>query len=103
MRSFGGCATKRPRHRKGRLGERRTVAVLSPDYLTSCFGAPEWAAAFAQDSEGLERRLVPVRVRDAHWRGCFGAIVHIDLVGLDEAHAREQLRDGLAAKRGKPD
>ena len=26
----------------------RTVAVLSPDYLSSRFTQPEWAAAFAQ-------------------------------------------------------
>jgi len=41
----------------------RTIAVLSPDYLKSRFAAPEWAAAFAQDPEGLKRSLVPVRVR----------------------------------------
>ncbi len=30
----------------------RTIAVLSPDYLTSGFAASEWAAAFAQDPTG---------------------------------------------------
>jgi TIR domain len=81
----------------------RTIAVLSPDYLTSRFAAPEWAAAFAQDPEGLERRLVPVRVRDCALDGMLRSIVHIDLVGLSEAAARQRLSDGLAAKRGKPD
>jgi hypothetical protein len=81
----------------------RTIAVLSPDYLTSRFAAPEWAAAFAQDLEGLSRRLVPVRVRDCALEGMLRTIVHIDLVGLDEAAARKQLSDGLGAKRGKPD
>ncbi len=33
----------------------RTIAVLSSDYLKSRFAAPEWAAAFAQDPEGLSR------------------------------------------------
>jgi hypothetical protein len=82
---------------------RRTIAVLSPDYLTSRFAAPEWAAAFAQDPEGLSRRLVPVRVRDCVLEGMLQTIVHIDLVGLDEAAARKRLTDGLGAKRGKPD
>jgi hypothetical protein len=81
----------------------RTIAVLSPDYLTSRFAAPEWAAAFAQDPEGLSRRLVPVRVRDCALEGMLRTIVHINLVDLDEAAARKQLSDGLGAKRGKPD
>jgi hypothetical protein len=42
----------------------RTIAVLSPDFLTSAYTAPEWAAAFAQDPTGAKRKLVPVRVRD---------------------------------------
>lgn len=81
----------------------RTIAVLSPDYLKSRFAAPEWAAAFAQDPEGLSRRLVPVRVRDCALEGMLQAIVHIDLIGLDEAVARKRLSNGLGAKRGKPD
>jgi len=81
----------------------RTIAVLSPDYLTSRFGAPEWAAAFAQDPGGLSRKLVPVRVRDCALDGLLRTIVYIDVVSLDEAAARKQLLDGLGAKRGKPD
>jgi len=34
--------------------------VLSPDYLKSQFASPEWAAAFADDPQGLKRKLVPV-------------------------------------------
>jgi hypothetical protein len=81
----------------------RTIAVLSPDYLTSPFSAPEWAAALAQDPEGLSGRLVPVRVRDCALEGMLRTIVHIDLVGLDETAARTLLTDRLDAKRGKPD
>src|SRR3954453_11669990 len=43
---------------------RRMIAVLSPDYLTSLFTAPEWAAVFAQDPTSTHGRLVPVRVRE---------------------------------------
>src|SRR5260370_37865821 len=47
----------------------RTIAILSPDYLKSRFAAPEWAAAFAQDPEGMKRSLIPVRVRDCALEG----------------------------------
>jgi hypothetical protein len=82
---------------------RRTIAILSPDYLKSSFAAPEWAAAFAQDPEGTKRSLVPVRVRECPLEGMLRTIVHITLLGLDEDCARKQLVDGLAAKRVKPD
>src|ERR1700674_4928952 len=82
---------------------RRTIAILSPDYLKSSFAAPEWAAAFAQDPEGMKRSLVPVRVRECALEGMLRTIVHINLVGLDEDRARKQLVDGLSAKRAKPD
>lgn len=80
-----------------------TIAILSPDYLKSRFAAPEWASAFARDPEGLSRRLMPIRVRECTLEGMLQAIVHIDLVGLDESAARKRLSDGLGAKRGKPD
>lgn len=41
----------------------RTIAVLSPQYLTSRFTQPEWAAAFAQDPRGDKGLLVPVRAQ----------------------------------------
>ena len=34
---------------KAHVQSRRTIAVLSPEYLASRFTAPEWAARFAQD------------------------------------------------------
>jgi hypothetical protein len=82
----------------------RTIAILSPDYLKSRFGAPEWAAAFAQDPEGMKRSLIPVRVHDCALEGILRTIVHIDLVDVvDEATARKRLLDGVSAKRGKPE
>jgi hypothetical protein len=81
----------------------RTIAILSPDYLKSRFAAPEWAAAFAQDPEGLNRSLIPVRVRDCVLEGMLKTVVYIDLVGVDEATARKRLMDGVSKKRGKPE
>src|SRR6185369_4089494 len=42
---------------------RRTLIVLTPDYLSSVYTQPEWAAAFARDPTGQHRLIVPVRVQ----------------------------------------
>jgi hypothetical protein len=80
----------------------RTIAVLSPAYLKSTFAAPEWAATFAKDPEGFQRALVPVRVKECEARGLLKAIVHINLVGLEENEARQRLLDRLSGQRAKP-
>ncbi|HTQ55957.1 MAG TPA: toll/interleukin-1 receptor domain-containing protein [Bryobacteraceae bacterium] len=74
----------------------RTIAVLSPDYLTSHFTAPEWAAALAKDA------LLPVRVRPCELKGLLPQIIYIDLVGLDETRAKESLLAGVQRGRAKP-
>lgn len=80
----------------------RTIAVLSPDYLTSSFTAPEWAAAFAQDPTGKESKLLPVLVRECEPKGLLTPIVYIDLFKLDEAAAKQTLIDGVPHGRAKP-
>ncbi|MBW8875941.1 MAG: TIR domain-containing protein [Acidobacteria bacterium] len=81
----------------------RTIAVLSPDYLSSKFGKSEWYAAFAKDPTGEQRKLVPVRVREVQPDGLLGSIVYVDLVGIaDEAEARSRLLSGVASGRAKP-
>jgi len=57
---------------------RRTIAVLSPDYLDAKFTTPEWAAAFVQDPTGEQRLLIPVRVRPVELAGLLKPIVYID-------------------------
>jgi TIR domain-containing protein len=82
---------------------KRTIAVLSPEYLAdSRFGAAEWAAAFATDPDGIKRTLVPVRVRPCAADGLLKAIVHGDLVGLNENQARQRLLASLSGARQKP-
>jgi hypothetical protein len=76
--------------------------VLSPDYLMSTFASTEWAATFAQDPQGIKRKLVPVVVRPCEPEGLIAQIVHIDLVGLDPASARDTLLAGISNKRIKP-
>ncbi|WP_433420919.1 toll/interleukin-1 receptor domain-containing protein [Microtetraspora malaysiensis] len=80
----------------------RVIAVLSPDYLNSNFAQPEWAAMFASDPQGLERRLIPIMVRDCTPPGMFKSIVQIRLFGIDAEVARETLLSGLRPERAKP-
>ena len=56
----------------------RTIAVLSPDYLHSGFGASEWQAAFRQDPTGNQGLLMPIRVRPCDPQGLLGSIVYVD-------------------------
>ncbi len=81
---------------------RCTILVLSPDFLASKFAAPEWAAAFGQDPQGRERRLLPVRVRECAPEGLLRTIVYLDLVGLEEHVAKAKLLENVKAKRIKP-
>ena len=82
---------------------RRTVAVLSPDYLTSRFTAPEWAARFAQDATSEHDLLIPVRVRPCELEGLLAQVVYVDLVGCDETTARDKLVKRVEGIRLKPD
>jgi hypothetical protein len=82
---------------------RRTLIVLSPDFLASQYAAPEWAAAFAQDPTGAQGRLLPVRVRECQPAGLLAQIVYVDLVGLKTGQeARDRLLQGASRARAKP-
>jgi hypothetical protein len=81
---------------------RRTIAVLSPDYLNSAYATSEWAAAFALDPSSSERRLIPVRVRACEPEGLLKAIVFIDLVDLGKDEAARTLLKGIQAGRQRP-
>ena len=80
----------------------RTLLVLSPDYLSALFPQPEWAAALADDPTGTQGTLVPVRVRECIPPGMLRPLLYIDLVGLDEATARDTLLAGVRRERTKP-
>ena len=82
---------------------KRTLMVLSPDYLQSQFASPEWAAAFGQDSQGRDMKLVPVMVRTCQPTGLLTSIVQIRIAGMDEAAARRALIAGIDQKRAKPE
>ncbi len=78
----------------------RVIAVLSPRYLASKFAAEEWSAAIASDPTG--DKLVPIRIEPCDNEGLLRARVYIDLVGADEATARQRLLAGVQRERAKP-
>lgn len=82
---------------------RSVIMVLSPDYLNSSFAQSEWAAMFAKDPQGWERKLIPVMVRECDPQGMLATIVHIRLMGIDDAKAAERvLLQGIGSDRMKP-
>jgi len=83
-------------------GAERTIAVLSPDFLTSEFTQPEWAAAFAKDPTGAKKTLLPVRIRKCELTGLLPQIVFIDVVDKTEAEAQHVLLSGIETGRVKP-
>jgi tetratricopeptide (TPR) repeat protein len=80
----------------------RTIAVLSPDYLTSSFTQPEWTAAFAGDPTGEKGLLLPIRVRECDPTALLPQLVYIDILGLEDAAARNSLLEGVGKGRRKP-
>ncbi|MEM9275388.1 MAG: TIR domain-containing protein [Cyanobacteria bacterium P01_F01_bin.143] len=80
----------------------KTIAVLSESYLKSSFTQPEWATALAQDPESLERKLIPVKVKDCKPDGLLRTIVYVNLIGLTETEAKQALLDSLP-ERAKPE
>jgi tetratricopeptide (TPR) repeat protein len=76
---------------------KRTLGVLSPQALQSDYVWQEWAQRLASDPTGTKRALVLVLVEPCQPEGLLGPVVYIDLVGLDEASARERLVEELAA------
>ncbi|MCP3956679.1 MAG: toll/interleukin-1 receptor domain-containing protein [bacterium] len=71
------------------------VAIYSPDYFRSDFAASEWQAAFAKDPIGSKRTLMPVRVAPCDPPSLLAVRVYIDLVGLDEPDAQQELWRGI--------
>jgi len=80
----------------------KMVAVISDAYFKSKFAMSEWDAAFAEDPDGMNRTLIPVRIENFDVSGLAKPRVYIDIVGCDEHMAKEKLLDGIKGKRLKP-
>jgi tetratricopeptide (TPR) repeat protein len=87
---------------KGAAESSRILIVLSEQFLKSGFTQAEWTAAFAKDPTGEIGLLIPVRVAECEPPGLLRARIHIDLVGLADAVARQVLLDGVKQGRTKP-
>lgn len=92
------------RMQKASEGAKRTIAVLSPNYLNAVYTQPEWAAAFRRDPQGAEGILIPVMVQDCSQElaGLWSQIIYINLVGLSEQAARNVVLEGINRDRVKP-
>jgi hypothetical protein len=82
---------------KAATESKRTIAVLSPEYLQSRYATIEMNAALVGDPLGDGRKLVPIRVRECKPAGLLSGRIYIDLVGLAESDARTALLDGVRA------
>ena len=80
---------------------KQTIAVFSEAYFNANYTNPEWAAIFAADPLGENRKLIPVRVEEFEPTGLLKPIIYVDFVGVAEAEAKEQLLAALKV-RGKP-
>src|SRR5690242_1889710 len=69
----------------------RTIAVLSPAYLSSAYGQAEWQAAWAGDPTGEQGKLLVVRVADCERPGLLAGVVGVDLFDLGEAQTKATL------------
>ena len=81
---------------------KRTIALLSPDYMKGLYTQPEWAMAFTRDPTGQRGTLLPIRVREGELLGLLKSIVYIDLVGLDIDTCRGVLQKGVQRTRARP-
>lgn len=81
---------------------RRTIAILSSNYLRAEFTLAEWGAAFANDPTGKQGTLLPVRVEEIKAPGLLSAINYIDLVDKYEEDARRILLTSVRRVRAKP-
>jgi hypothetical protein len=85
---------------------KRTIAVLSPDYVNSQYGGAEWRAAWADDPGGEKRKLLVARVASCDRPGLLNQVVSTDLFGINQVGAQTRLRQmirGALAGRAKPD
>jgi len=81
---------------------RKTVVVLTDNYLKADYTQPEWAAAFAEDPRGEKRKLIPLRVAPCSPTGMLKPLIYADLVGLAPDEAKEAVLTAVSDSRPKP-
>lgn len=68
---------------------KKTIIVLSENYLKSEYCQAEWSSVFARDPTGNQRILIPVRIEDVKPDGLLKSRIYIDLVGMSESDAEK--------------
>ena len=81
---------------------RKTVVVLTDNYLKAEYTQPEWAAAFAEDPRGEKRKLIPLRVAPCSPTGMLKPLIYADLVGLTPEEAKKAVLTAVSDSRPKP-
>ncbi|HKS41246.1 MAG TPA: toll/interleukin-1 receptor domain-containing protein [Blastocatellia bacterium] len=80
---------------------RKTIAILSDNYLKAEYTHTEWTNALARDPRGEKGILVPIRVQDCKPDGLLLTIIYIDLVGLSMADARIAILGAFSERRSR--
>lgn len=81
---------------------RKTVVVLTDNYLKADYTQPEWAAAFVEDPRGEKRKLIPLRVAPCSPTGMLKPLIYADLVGLAPDEAKKAVLTAVSDNRPKP-
>jgi len=84
-------------------GTRKTVVVLTDNYLQADYTQSEWAAAFVDDPRGDQRKLIPLRVEPCKPTGLLKPLIFADLVGLTQDEAKNAILTAVSDNRPKPD
>jgi hypothetical protein len=83
-------------------GTRKSVIVLSDNYLRADYTQPEWAAVFVDDPRGDGRQLIPLRVAPCSPTGLLKPLIFADLVGLSQEAAKQAVLSAVLDGRLKP-
>lgn len=77
---------------------KQTIAVYSADYFASIFTMPEWGAAFQSDPTGVNRSIIPIKVKPCELPKILRSIVYVDLIGKDQETSKQLILDAVATE-----
>ena len=77
------------------IGCKQLIIILSKNYLNSKWCEREWTAKLAEQADGPERRVIPVKVEQIRLSGLLSPIVYIDIVDKTENEAKNIILQGL--------
>jgi hypothetical protein len=78
---------------------RRTLVLISPNYMESRWAALEWHAVLAKDPTHKKRLIIPLRVAQCEPDGLLRAIVYIDLVNKNDEECEQALLEAVSSAR----